>query len=139
VSASKTDVYKDDVIVETIPNKEYEKQNALIIKAAEKLRRQSHRTNAAEPAGFGEFMQQRLASYFRPYINLSAGTAIIITFTVTEDGKPTNGKSLTSVSDDVQRQVARAIDVAPYWTPAESNGRPISQNITYTFVLDNSR
>lgn len=139
VSASKTDVFKNGIIVETIPNKDYEKQDAMIINAANKLRRQEHMTAAIEPINFGKFMQQRLASYFRPYFDKNAGTAIILTFTVTEQGKLTKGRSLTRVSDDVQAQVARAIDAAPYWTPAQVNGKAVSQTINYTFVFDNIR
>ncbi|HVS94346.1 MAG TPA: hypothetical protein VHE59_20050 [Mucilaginibacter sp.] len=124
---------------ESIPNKEYEKRNTMIIDAARKARRKLHMIDAIEPANFGSYMQQKLASYFRPYVSKSAGTAIIIVFTVNEQGKLSNGRSLTNVSNVVQEQVARAIDDAPYWTPAEANGKPVSQNINYTFVLDNTR
>jgi len=138
VYASRTDVYKDDVVVQSTPNKEYEKQNAMIIAAAQKKRR-SQMTSATAPPDFGQYMQRRLASYFKPYMETQAGTAIILTFTVTEQGKLINGKSLTKVNDNVQEQVARAIETAPYWTPAENDGKPVAQKINYTFVLDNIR
>jgi len=134
-----TEIYEDGVLVKTIPGKEYLRNTALLHNTAEKLQRQEHMTAAIEPVNFGKFMQQRLASYFRPYFDKNAGTAIILTFTVTAQGKLTNGRSLTIVSDDVQQQVARAIDTAPYWVPAELNGKPISQKINYTFVYDNIR
>jgi antitoxin component YwqK of YwqJK toxin-antitoxin module len=137
ISAGKTDIFKDGIITETIPNKEYEKRNAMIVDAAQRLRRQEHITAAIEPIDFGKYMQQRLSSYFKPYFEKSAGTAIIIMFTVNEQGKLSNGKSLTRVSDDVQLQVAHAIDNAPYWAPAQANGKPVSQNVNYTFIYDN--
>lgn len=134
-----TEIYDDDVLVKTIPGKAYLQQKAMLDNAAENLRRQQHMTNAIEPVDFSKFLSQRLANYFKPYFERNAGTAIVITFTITEQGKLTNGRTATNVSDDIQKQVARAIDAAPYWTPAQMNGKPISQRMTYTLTFDNIR
>ncbi|HVW16283.1 MAG TPA: hypothetical protein VHB54_20795 [Mucilaginibacter sp.] len=139
ITASEISIYQDGVLKESIPNKEYEKQNAEILNAADKIRRRHHIISAIEPVNFSSYLQQKLSSYFRNYVILKAGTAIVLTFTVTEQGRLINGRSVTNVSDAVQQQVARAIDSAPYWTPAEANGKPISQRINYTFTLDNIR
>ncbi|MBS1526240.1 MAG: hypothetical protein JST19_11355 [Bacteroidetes bacterium] len=139
VSASKTDIYEDDVLKESIPNKDYEKEKARLLEASEKFRRQAHMVDAIEPVNFATYMQQKLSVYFSPYVDKRAGTAIIIVFTVTDQGKLINGRSLTRVSDAVQERVARAIDEAPWWTPAQANGKAVSQKITYTFNLDNVR
>jgi len=134
-----TEVYDDDVLVKTIPSKAYLRQTAIMNEAADKVRREANITNAIEPIDFGKFLQQRLASYFKPYFDKNAATEIIIAFTITEQGKLTNGRSVTKVSDSVQEQVARAINAAPYWAPAQRNGKPITQQMTYTLVFDNIR
>jgi antitoxin component YwqK of YwqJK toxin-antitoxin module len=133
-SPAGTDTYKDGVKIKSIPNKERERQMAMLEHVKDSLTNPSHMVPAIQPAEFAKYMEQKIGSYFRSHDRRDASTSIVIEFIVDEKGKLSNGKGLGKLDEEIQRRIVSAIDMASPWVPATLNGKPIKQKVHYMFT-----
>jgi len=119
------EIYKDGVKTETIDRRDPEEFAARAKKAM-------NFQDAREPYEFGDYINDRLKFYFLTLPASNAIRSVVIEFTVNEDGKLSYGKVSGGLDNSYTDKIAKIIAQAPAWKPAKSNGKPVSQHVTYT-------
>jgi hypothetical protein len=137
-SATGTDIYQDGVKVRSIPNEAYATSQAMLEHKRDSLQQSEHFVHAVQPEQFASYMSKKLSSYFSSHDRIDGTTSIVILFTVNEKGQPTNGRAWGQVDSELQKRIAKAIDMASPWVPAQKNGKPVPEMIHYTFIENNT-
>jgi hypothetical protein len=130
------EIYKDGIKIETVPNNAFDLEKIAFQKKRDSLKAARHFIDAKEPPEFANYMRKKLDFYFSYHSRVSGLVSIVIIFTVDEEGKPINGKALGNLNSKFNDKIALAINSAPLWKPALSNGKPVSETITYNFTED---
>lgn len=138
ISGDQITTYDEGIFIRSVTNYAYRRKEARWSNLLDSIAASKHIVNAIQPPNFKDYMWQKLSAYFNTHGNWESITSIAIQFTIDEKGKLSNGKALAEVDSELQARIAKVIDMAPAWTPAKQNGKPVSQLFTYTFSLHRS-
>jgi hypothetical protein len=127
------EIYKDDIKVSSEERKEFEEKLAA---GRNKQRKDKNFKDARESYEFLDYMHSRLNFYFVALPKSNGIRSLEISFTVNKDGKLSFDKIIGDPDNTDHKKIAKMINLAPPWTPAESNGKPVSQQVIYRFVED---
>ena len=88
--------------------------------------------NGGDANAFSKWVNEHLA-YPESCKKAGIGGRVVLSFTVSENGKVTDVKVLRGVHEDLDKEAVRVLGMAPDWTPGMVDGKPVA--VSYTFPI----